>query len=207
MASKLGIFVCFLFVASVVCHHHEGHLVNVLKTHEIIPDLIDSAPHVQGLNVTYGNNTAVHYGDELVPTLTRALPTNVSWNADPTSLYTVLFVDPDAPSREDPRFRSWQHWVVVNIPGNNTAKGTTLTQYAGPSPPANTGLHRYVFLVFKQENELSVDEPIISSRAGSRGKFSVREFAAKHHLGTPKAVNFFQAQHETPVEQPENDSM
>jgi large subunit ribosomal protein L35 len=35
------------------------------------------------------------------------------------NLYTLLMVDPDAPSRENPVKRSWLHWMVVNIPGHD----------------------------------------------------------------------------------------
>ena len=40
-------------------------------------------------------------------------------------------------------FRSWLHWLVVDVPGGaDPAKGRTLTQYKGPSPPK--GVHRCV---------------------------------------------------------------
>lgn len=39
-----------------------------------------------------------------------------------------LFSDPDAPSRKRPKNRSFQHWIVGNIPGNNVSAGDTLTE-------------------------------------------------------------------------------
>lgn len=36
--------------------------------------------------------------------------------------------DPDSPSRDTPRARSWQHWIVGNIPGSKVAEGETLTE-------------------------------------------------------------------------------
>lgn len=56
------------------------------------------------------------------------------------------FADPDAPSRADPEFREWRHWLVVNIPGCDIAKGEEVATYVGCGAPAGTGLHRYVFL-------------------------------------------------------------
>lgn len=47
--------------------------------------------------------------------------------------------DPDAPSREDPKFREWHHWLVGNIPGSEIAKGETLSAYVGSGPPQGTG--------------------------------------------------------------------
>ena len=58
----------------------------------------------------------------------------------------VLTVDPDAPSRADPKWGEWRHWLVVNIPGCEVSKGEALSVYIGSGPPQGTGLHRYVFL-------------------------------------------------------------
>lgn len=69
----------------------------------------------------------------------KAAP-NVHWNADPNEYYTLIMTDPDAPSRESPKFREWHHWLVVNIPGNNIAQGEEKTSYFGAAPPANTGM-------------------------------------------------------------------
>jgi len=45
--------------------------------------------------------------------------------------------------RWEQTFRSWLHWLVVDVPGGaDPAKGRTLTQYKGPSPPK--GVHRCV---------------------------------------------------------------
>lgn len=85
-------------------------------------------------------------GNTLTPTQVQNQP-NVSWDADPNALYTLIKTDPDAPSRSAPKFREWHHWLVVNIPGNSVEKGETLSQYIGCGPPDKTGLHRYVYLV------------------------------------------------------------
>ncbi len=31
--------------------------------------------------------------------------------------------DPDAPSRANPKAGEWNHWLVINIPGNKTEMG------------------------------------------------------------------------------------
>lgn len=48
--------------------------------------------------------------------------------------------DPDAPSRKDPKFREWHHWLVGNIPGNKVSEGDTLSEYVGSGPPKGTGM-------------------------------------------------------------------
>ena len=49
--------------------------------------------------------------------------------------------DPDAPSRKDPKFREWHHWLVGNIPGNKVSEGDTLSEYVGSGPPKGTGTY------------------------------------------------------------------
>ncbi|CAH0402843.1 unnamed protein product [Chilo suppressalis] len=66
--------------------------------------------------------------------------------------------DPDAPSRQYPKLREFRHWLVGNIPGGNASAGETLSAYVSPVPPPNTGLHRYVYLVYKQPSRLNFDE-------------------------------------------------
>jgi len=66
--------------------------------------------------------------------------------------YALALVDADAPSPAEPSSRSWVHWLVVNIPGNELVSGTTLRPYVGAFPPANTGAHRYFFLLMEQRS-------------------------------------------------------
>lgn len=54
--------------------------------------------------------------------------------------------DPDAPSRQDPKFREFHHWLVVNIPGSDLARGKVLSDYVGSGPPQGTGEMRKGFL-------------------------------------------------------------
>lgn len=66
---------------------------------------------------------------------------------------SLLFTDPDAPNAKEPIRRSWLHWAVVDIPGRDVNKGTTFAEYVGSGPPQGSGLHRYVFLVYKQKSK------------------------------------------------------
>lgn len=120
----------------------------------------------------------------------------------------VHFVDPDAPSRKEPTYREWHHWLVVNIPGDDVSKGDVLSEYVGSGPPPNTGflyhhrnrnylfvgLHRYVFLVYKQSARITdTDHGKLTNRsADKRGGWSAHKFADKHKLGKPIAGNFYE---------------
>lgn len=146
--------------------------------------------------VTYPNATAVTYGDPLTPTQVKDTPT-VEWPAaDADSFYTLIMTDPDAPSRHAPELREWQHWTVVNIPGANLTAGDTLTEYVGAGPPKGTGLHRYVFLLFKQQHQHAFGEPLLKRTDANRTHFNTRAFAEKHQLGAAVAGNLFQAEYD-----------
>lgn len=91
---------------------------------------------------------------------------------------------------------------MVNIPETDISKGEVLKGYRGSGPPKGTGLHRYVFLVYKQPSILHFNEPRIGpSSRDNRASFSARKFADKYKLGKPIAGNFFQAQWDPSVDQ------
>lgn len=74
-----------------------------------------------------------------------------------------FIIDPDAPRRGGYN-REFRHWLVGNIPEENIAKGEILAEYVGPAPPKNTGKHRYVFLLYKQnQGAITFDERRLST--------------------------------------------
>ncbi|XP_055372080.1 phosphatidylethanolamine-binding protein homolog F40A3.3-like [Condylostylus longicornis] len=164
-----------------------------MEKHEVVPDVIDVTP-TEIAEVKYPSGVTVDQGNELTPTQVKDIP-EVKWNAESDSLYTVCMTDPDAPSRASPKFREWHHWLVGNVPGGDISKGEVLSAYVGSGPPQGTGLHRYVFLVYKQTGKLEFDEKRLPNNSGDgRGCFSIKKFAEKYKLGNPVAGNFYQAQ-------------
>ena len=169
--------------------------------------------------ITYPSGVEVNLGNELKPTQVKDKPT-VQFEADPHKFYTLVMTDPDAPSRIEPTYREFKHWVVVNIPGSDVAQGEELAEFVGSGPPMGTGLHRYVFLVYEQPKKLPfTGEPRTTKRfvqfhsiavvegvfiplmilfpfrsRESRPKFSVKTFAYRNQLGEPIAGNYYQAQ-------------
>ncbi|KAH0811987.1 hypothetical protein GEV33_010805 [Tenebrio molitor] len=144
--------------------------------------------------VTYPKGVKVELGNKLTPTQVKD-PPSVKWDAEADAFYTLCMTDPDAPSRKNPKFREWHHWLVVNIPGNNLEQGEVLSGYIGSGPPKGTGLHRYVFVVYKQNGKINFSEKRLPSNSGEgRGKFCIRKFAELHQLGDPISANFFQAE-------------
>lgn len=93
-------------------------------------------------------------------------------------------------------------WLVYDILRNETAAGQTLWPYAPPAPLACDEAdelclpeHRVAFLLFEQpDGPLRLDPEDEAARApgARRERFKARDFAARHGLGLPLAVNFFE---------------
>ncbi|XP_048657554.1 phosphatidylethanolamine-binding protein 4 isoform X7 [Marmota marmota marmota] len=117
--------------------------------------------------------------------------------------YTLMMVDPDAPSRSEPTKRYWRHWLVTDIKGNDIKKGNiqgqVLTPYKPPSPPANSGFHRYQLLVYLQERNEVLS--LLPSESKSRGSWNMESFLNRFHLREPEASTQFMTQnsHDSPM--------
>lgn len=163
------------------------------EKHCVVPDVIAKAPN-KTLKITYPNAVQVYPGCILTPTEVQFEPL-LSWDCDPKSYHVICMTDPDAPCRAKPTFREWQHWLLVNVLGCKQSTAQTLSQYIGAGPPKGTGLHRFVFLVYKQPSEIKFEEQLLTNNSGkNRANFSIRRFAEKYELGCPIAGNFFQAE-------------
>uniref|UniRef100_A0A1Q3FF27 Putative phosphatidylethanolamine-binding protein n=1 Tax=Culex tarsalis TaxID=7177 RepID=A0A1Q3FF27_CULTA len=165
--------------------------------HEVVPDVVDAAP-AELAKVTYPSGVSANGGNELTPTQVKDQP-RIEWTVDdPSAYYTLFMVDPDAPNRADPKFRSVCHWFVGNIPGTRIAEGDHRIAFVGSGPPQGSGLHRYVFLVYKQPGgdklDLS-DAPRTSNRSrNNRLNFQHSTFVERYGLGPLVAGNFYRAQ-------------
>ncbi|XP_043482286.1 protein D2-like [Leptopilina heterotoma] len=185
----------YLLVTGIVLFMSGISLADVpsdLMKNQVVPDVINKAP-VNEVEVEYGKKK-VRVGEELTPTEVKNAP-EIDYKDDDDALYTLIMTDPDAPSRQTPTNREFVHWLVGNIPEDEVSKGDVLAPYVGSGPPKGTGLHRYVFLVYKQKGKITFNEPQLTSN-GKEGRrnFSAKKFAEKYNLGDPIAANMFQAQ-------------
>lgn len=161
-----------------------------MEAHGIIPEIIDTKPSALA-KVVYPGGVSVELGKELTPTQVKDQP-EVTFDGEDGSLYTLFMVDPDVPAE----YRDVCHWVVINIPGSNVAKGQTVIEYVGSGPSKDSGLHRYVFLVFKQNGKITTDLFVTKTSQEKRGKVKTRDYITKFNLGAPVAGNLFKAQYD-----------
>ncbi len=102
---------------------------------------------------------------------------NIVIKGNPKVSYTLTMSDPDAPVCKG-KACEWNHWVVVDMPGGTVSKGREVVKYAGPSPPAKTGPHRYFVRVYAQRGLLNIER----SYFGSRAKYDPIDFEQDQNL-------------------------
>ncbi|KAI5635703.1 phosphatidylethanolamine-binding protein domain-containing protein [Phthorimaea operculella] len=175
-------------------------VAKAFQSSKIVPDVIPVAPE-GNIELKYSSGAQASQGNELTPTQVKDQP-SVSYKAEPGAFYTLIFTDPDNYDGPEPVYREWHHWLVVNIPGDNVSAGEHLSPYIGSGPPKGTGLHRYVYILYKQPGKLSFDEPRLTNKSvDGRAGFSTKKFAEKYNLGVPVAGNFYRAQFDDYVPQ------
>ncbi|KAL3647357.1 mRNA-capping enzyme subunit beta [Castilleja foliolosa] len=161
-----------------------------LSVGRVVGEVVDNFEPCVKLVATYNTNKQVCNGHELMPSVITAKPRVEIGGVDLRAAYTLVMTDPDVPGPSDPYLREHLHWIVTDIPGTTDASfGREIVSYETPKPVI--GIHRYVFVLFKQRARQSVKQP------GSRDYFNTRRFAEENDLGSPVAAAYFNAQRET----------
>uniref|UniRef100_A0A663MDH0 Phosphatidylethanolamine binding protein 4 n=1 Tax=Athene cunicularia TaxID=194338 RepID=A0A663MDH0_ATHCN len=91
--------------------------------------------------------------------------------------YVLVLVDPDAPSRANPRNRFWRHWLVTDIPVSSHSTGSI---YWGPSSPGVS---------------LRTGVPHSPPLPLSPGAWAMESFEKRFWLGSPVASTQFLTKH------------
>ncbi|KAG0490701.1 hypothetical protein HPP92_007564 [Vanilla planifolia] len=156
----------------------------------VIGEVLESFNPSVKMTVTYNCNKLVCNGHEFFPSAVVAKPRVEVQGGDLRSFFTLVMTDPDVPGPSDPYLREHVHWIVTDIPGTTDATfGREVVAYESPKP--NIGIHRFVFVLFKQKKRQAVMPPV------SRDCFSTRGFAEENELDLPVAAVYFNAQRET----------
>lgn len=71
-------------------------LINNMEKHQVVPDVIKTAPCGVAKIVYPTGLLKVDLGNVLTPTQVKDIP-NVEWEADQNQFYTLCMTDPDAP--------------------------------------------------------------------------------------------------------------
>lgn len=141
--------------------------------------------------ITYNKNKVDN--NFLTPFQTNNQP-RVSYNFDNNKFYTLIMYDPDT------KHGDYIHWLIVNIK-NNVKNGDILINYKGPAPPINTGIHRYIFILFEQEEKFNIkDLPYFDRIINIQKLFNIlnliknpieiKYFTSKYLNGGNKILNY-----------------
>ncbi|KAH9535533.1 hypothetical protein CY35_17G058300 [Sphagnum magellanicum] len=154
----------------------------------IIPDVIQSVPcEFQQLQIYYpGVISQVSFNQSLFQNQTSAAPHVEVLGAGGVFLgcYTLLMVDPDAPSLSE-----IIHWIVTDIPWDlsplsEITTANVVLPYIPPTPIA--GRHRYILLLYEQTNCTFNPPP-----PPGRILFSVEAFVSLYGLIGPVSGIYF----------------
>ncbi|XP_050373029.1 protein HEADING DATE 3A-like [Argentina anserina] len=156
----------------------------------VIGDVLTPFAKSVSLTMTFSNNKQVTSGSELKPSHVVNRPRVEIGGDDLRNFYTLVMVDPDAPSPSDPNLREYLHWLVTDIPATTAASfGQEIVSYESPRP--TMGIHRFVTVLYRQMGRQTVFAP------GWRQNFNTRVFAENYNLGSPVAAVYFTCQRES----------
>ncbi|XP_073112021.1 protein HEADING DATE 3A isoform X1 [Elaeis guineensis] len=82
---------------------------------QIIGDVLDPFVRSASMRVVY-NGKELTNGTGLRPSAVEHEPWVEIGGNDQRRLYTLVMVDPDAPSPSNPTYREYLHWLVTDIP-------------------------------------------------------------------------------------------
>ncbi|KAK5047885.1 hypothetical protein LTR84_006073 [Exophiala bonariae] len=125
---------------------------------------------------------------------------------DTEDVFTLILTDPDAKSRDKPKWSEMCHWIITNLTdhtrepppflepsGFPSLKYGEVEKYLPPGPPPKTGPHRYVFVLLRGHST-HVEAPKDRKHWGyGKVRHGVRDWAAENNL-TVVGANFFFAQ-------------
>nr|XP_016455132.1 PREDICTED: protein HEADING DATE 3A-like [Nicotiana tabacum]AFY06688.1 flowering locus T-like protein FT2 [Nicotiana tabacum] len=165
---------------------------NPLVVSGVIGDVLDPFTKSVDFDVVYNNNVQVYNGCGLRPSQIVNQPRVDIAGDDFRTFYTLVMVDPDAPTPSNPNLREYLHWLVTDIPATTGANfGNEIIRYESPRP--SLGIHRYIFVLFQQLDREVVNAPDIID---SRQNFNTRDFARFHNLNSPVAAVYFNCNRE-----------
>ncbi|KAK4458703.1 phosphatidylethanolamine-binding protein [Cladorrhinum samala] len=164
-----------------------------LKEAEIIPTVVDDFTPSLLLSVSWPDtDQKAKLGNTLKPEDLKDTPSislkpiasSDQLNISSETSIVVVATDPDAPSRDDPKWSEFCHWIAVTRSSTPDAMVLSLDRdklrdvisYKPPGPPEKTGKHRYVFLALVPAN--GTTEELHLAKPGER-----------KHWGFGEAVN------------------
>lgn len=183
---------------------------DALRYSSVISDVLDDFEPTHFLSVTYPkSHESVHLGNDIPVESVSSRPSfefhdmsgagGLPGSSNKT--FTLVLTDPDAKSRNNPKWSEMCHWIVTNLTAPITvdvevSKKGELVKYLPPTPPPKTGKHRYVFVLLEGQEGRDLSPPKARRHWGyGKVRKGIRDWAEESGLNVVGA-NFFYAQNE-----------
>jgi phosphatidylethanolamine-binding protein (PEBP) family uncharacterized protein len=101
--------------------------------------------HLELLKISYGNTLLQPNEDLTGKAMLYKQKPHINFNPHKDKTYLITLTDPDAP------VGTWTHYVVLIH--NNVVE--EIYPYQPPTPPANSGIHRYIFTAYAYKDHES----------------------------------------------------
>ncbi|KMZ64672.1 Protein HEADING DATE 3A [Zostera marina] len=161
-----------------------------LVIQRFLSDVVDSFAPTTPMSISYNNKTVISGEDLRTPAVVNPPVVQIGGTSF-RSFYTLVMVDPDAPTPTNPTMREYLHWMVTDIPETTTANfGNEIIPYESPRP--TSGIHRMVFVLFQQQSR-NMARSVTNQ---CRPNFNTRQFGEMYNLGSPTTVVYFNCQRE-----------
>jgi phosphatidylethanolamine-binding protein len=183
---------------------------DALQSSSIISDVLDDFQPTHSLSVTYprshesvnlGNDIPVASVSSRPPFEFHAMSVEGGTSGSSNKTFTLILTDPDAKSRDNPKWSEMCHWILTNLTAPvtsdiSTSKKGELVKYLPPTPPPKTGKHRYVFVLLEGQEGQDLSPPKERKHWGyGKVRHGIRDWAEENGLKVVGA-NFFYAQDE-----------
>ncbi|CAF1082787.1 unnamed protein product [Rotaria sordida] len=132
------------------------------------------------LEISYGNEK-VNGNNHLTKEQTQQQPNiKINKQSQDNTYRTLIMIDPDAPSSDQPITGPFIHWILSNFQGNNGIDGQAICPYMGPGPRSGTGRHRYIFLLYQSTEQVKEEKKF--DDIPQRRKFPLAKFVSDNCL-------------------------
>ncbi|KAI0084595.1 PEBP-like protein [Irpex rosettiformis] len=165
-----------------------------------IPSMLFSIIYPGGNEVILGNELSTNDTAE-EPDISFAplsMPVEQADSEGDEVAYTLVMFDPDVPTRADPQYKTFRHWVITGLqsPADSSAATAnsaalkihpSVTPYRPPGPRPASGVHRYTFLLFQEPSSKPFSIPPDAPERNndtleSRRHWNAIDFAEKYGL-------------------------
>ncbi|KAK1990248.1 phosphatidylethanolamine-binding protein [Colletotrichum falcatum] len=178
---------------------------------QVIPTVLDEFQPIMGLSAEWSSSNVADLGNTLKPAKLQSAPSvslvkgSSMYRSLIATTYVLTLTDPDAPTRDNPVWSEFCHWIATTSSSPTISVGIDpahlddLVEYKPPGPPPKTGKHRYVFTAWVPANgtkeELHLSKPEDRKHWGGEEGRGVQKWAKENGL-VAVGANFIYAQNE-----------